>query len=385
MLEYEEKAWKESKKIRVLHVVGAMNRAGTETMLMNIFRNIDRSKVQFDFVSYSSQPAHYDEEIERLGGRVFRLKGTQSIMKLVSLIKVYGPYDVVHSHTLFHCGVANLAARLAGVNVRIAHAHTTSDYSGSLLRKLYLTSMRWATTRFSTHLLACSKQAGTFLYGTTSLDSPKYNFFPNLIDHTEFLNDKQNEVRKFKTEYDMHNKFVIGHIGRFIEPKNHRFILQILKAILKKEREVILLLVGDGDLRLEIEEAAKKEKLIENIRFVGVREDIGVMLQAMDVFVFPSIYEGLGLVLLEAQASGLPCVVSEAIQPEADINLGLFTRLSVNDKHELWADKVLERLNRNEETMPDIPQAFERSGYSLSTGIDRLIGIYQGHRQWREI
>lgn len=364
------------KPIRVLQVVGAMNRAGTETMLMNIYRNIDTKKVQFDFVSYSSRDAHYDGEIKKLGGRVIKLSRTQSVKEIYDVIKKYGPYDVIHSHTLFHCGIANLAAKLAGVQVRIAHAHTTLDKSDSFVRKVYIQSMRSIINNFSTHLLACSNEAGKYLFGERNLNRSKYMYFPNLIDYSQFLREPSKEVEKFKREEGLENSIVIGHIGRFMEAKNHKFLLQVMKSIINKNPSTKLLLVGDGNLRLQIEESAKKESIYNNIRFVGIREDIHTMLHSMDVFVFPSVYEGLGLVLLEAQASGLPCIVSEAIQPEADLNIGLVTKLSLSDGTDTWANKILEKAGQKEKNIEKIITGFKARGYSIPEGLSKLINTY---------
>ncbi|GAE35925.1 glycosyltransferase [Halalkalibacter akibai] len=187
-----------NKPLKVLHVVGAMNRAGTETMLMNVFRQIDRDQVQFDFISYSQEEAHYDQEIGQLGGKVIRLTKTQSVKQIMDVIKQYGPYDVVHSHTLFHCGIANLAAKLAGVKVRIAHAHTTLDKSDNLARKLYIKTMRTIIITNSTHLLACSNHAGSYLFGEKVLHKNPYSFFPNLINYSLFLEDHSLAVKRFK-------------------------------------------------------------------------------------------------------------------------------------------------------------------------------------------
>jgi glycosyltransferase EpsF len=362
--------------IRILHVVGAMNIAGTETMLMNIYRNLDRAKVQFDFISYQ-QNAHYDDEIKRMGGRIIRLSNTHSVKEIYEAIKKYGPYHAVHSHTLFHCGIANLAAKLAKVNVRIAHAHTTMDICDSLIRKLYIKAMRYIINTFSTKLLACSNQAGKYLFGEKGLNKPFFTYFPNLIEYPKFLQEPKIHVLKFKDEKGLQNSLVIGHIGRFIETKNQMFLLDIIKNMLKKADNVKLVLVGDGDLRLQIEEAAKCKGLDDNIIFIGLRNDIPTILHVMDIFVFPSIYEGLGLVLLEAQASGLPCVVSEAIQPEADLDINLFSRLSLADGAEVWANKILELAGKKEKDAKKIINGFEANGYSLSQGISKLLNIYQ--------
>jgi glycosyltransferase involved in cell wall biosynthesis len=366
--------------IRILHVVGAMNRAGTETMLMNIYRNINRDKVQFDFISYSQQDAHYDEEIRSLGGRVIKLSKTQSILELYKAIRTYGPYHAVHSHTLFHCGIASIAALVAGVKVRISHAHTTLDNSSSIIKRVYIRLMRFIINNFSTNLLACSKGAGSYLFGEKSILNKKYLYFPNVIDYTEFLQVSNTEVEEFKVIEGLNYCFTIGHIGRFMEAKNHIFLLDILKYVIKKDPTIKLLLVGDGDLRDVIERKAKQKGIYENIRFVGVKENISTMLHSMDVFVFPSLYEGLGLVLLEAQASGIPCIVSEAIQPEADLNLGLISKLSLADGVKVWGDKILEISNKSEKDVNEIINGFEQNGYSITDGISRLISIYKNNQ-----
>ncbi|TYS60305.1 glycosyltransferase family 1 protein [Sutcliffiella horikoshii] len=366
------------KKLRVLHIVGAMNRAGTETMLMNIFRNMDRSKVHFDFISFSQQVAHYDEEIHNLGGRVIRMTNPQSILEIIKAIRKYGPYDAVHSHTLFHCGIANLAAKVAGVKIRIAHAHTTLDKNGTLLRWLYINSMRATTKLTSTHYLACSKQAGEYLFGNAVEKNQKYMYFPNLIDYSQFISRKEDEVALFKKEVGLADKKVIGHIGRFTEGKNQQFLLKVLKSIIKKDDSYRLLLVGDGDLKEKIQESAKKEGIHEFVKFVGIRDDIATMLHSMDVFVFPSMYEGLGLVLLEAQASGLPCIVSEAIQPEADMKLGLLSKLSIQDAPDVWAEKVIGTHQRGKKQLV-VTGELNSTGYSFSNGIPKLIKIYQSN------
>jgi glycosyltransferase involved in cell wall biosynthesis len=365
-----------SKPMKILHVVGAMNRAGTETMLMNIYRNIDREKIQFDFISYSQEEAHYDQEINDLGGRVIRLSNTISIKQIYDVIKKYGPYDAVHSHTLFHCGIANMAALFAGVKTRIAHAHTTSDKTDNYTRKSYVRIMRLFINAVSTNLLACSHAAGSYLFGQRNVTRKNYSFFPNVIDYSLFLKEPVTEVKNFKDKEGMENSMIIGHIGRFIDAKNHPFLLQILKSVIKREPTMKLLLVGDGDLRNQMEEAAKNESIYDNIRFVGIRNDIPVMMHSMDIFVFPSLYEGLGLVLLEAQASGVPCVVSEAIQPEADLKIGLITKLSLADGPEVWADKIIEQGNKKEHNINKIIDGFENSGYTLQAAIKKLIDYY---------
>lgn len=365
--------------LKVLHVVGAMNRAGTETMLMHLYREMNRDNVQFDFISYSDADADYDQEITSLGGRIFKLSKTTSVKAIYDVIKKYGPYAAVHAHTLFHCGIATLAAKLAGVKIRIAHAHTTADYSDSIARKIYMKTMCFVIYTTSTHLLACSKAAGNYLFGGSAIQSDKYSYFPNTIDYRLFLQQPTIAVKKFKMEVGFSNHMVIGHIGRFSEGKNQLFLIEIMKAVMKHDPEARLLLVGDGELRTFIEKKVKSEGMQDNVCFVGIRDDINTLLHSMDVFVFPSIYEGLGLVLLEAQASGIPCVVSEAIQPEADVGLGLITNLSLHDAPAVWAKQIIalqgKRMQNNNRTI----EAFDSNGYTQSKAINHLISIYQSH------
>lgn len=369
-----------SKKMKVLHVVGAMNRAGTETMLMNIYRHMDRDTCQFDFVSYDKQEADYDGEIKRLNGRVIRLTRTGSVIQLYRAMKQYGPYDVVHAHTLFHCGMVALAAFLAGVKIRITHAHTTLDKADRYRRRLYMTCMRFLIHSCSTNLLACSNEAGQFLFGKEALTKQTYTYFPNAIDYSAFLRPEEMAVKKFKLAEGLGNSsVVIGHIGTFKESKNHLFLLSIMEGLIKKAPAASLLLVGDGELRQYIAAKARHKGLSDHVKFLGVREDIPTILHSMDVFVFPSIYEGLGLVLLEAQASGIPCVVSEAIQPEADLRLDLVEKLPLTKGPDIWVEKVIQLADKRERNTNKIKDQFEKSGYSLTNGISLLMKIYNGH------
>lgn len=362
--------------IRVVHVVGAMNRGGTETFLMNLYRKIDREKVQFDFISYSTEEAHYDREIEELGGKVIRLQNARSLRLLQLALKENGPYVAVHSHTLFHSGIAVLAARLAGIRIRISHAHTTADKNGAL-RSIYTRFMRTIIKQFSTDFLFCSRAAGEFLFGKNQLEEANASYFPNLIDYKAFLPYPAAAVNRFKMEEGLGKSLVLGHIGTFKEVKNHAFLLEILRSIMKRDPTVKLILAGDGELKEHMQKEALHEGLAENIRFLGVREDIATILHSMDVFVFPSLYEGLGLVLLEAQACGTSCVVSENIQPEADLDLGLVTKLQLSEGADRWAEKILEISGTTKKNLHLIEEGFERNGFSGDSAIGRLMQIYQ--------
>lgn len=361
---------------KVLHIVGAMNRAGTETMLMNIYRNIDREKIQFDFVSYSQEESHYDEEIRKLGGKVIKLTSTTSIKELTKAIQENGPYDVVHAHTLFNSGIAMLAAKKCGIKNRISHAHTTLDNSSSIARKIYITSMRFLINKYSTKTLACSREAGKYLFGENEINKSKYSYFQNLINYEELLHKPEKEVAKFKEEYNLNDGIVIGHVGTLKESKNHKFLLQIAKYMTEQNIDVKLLLVGEGSLRKELEDLTREYNISDRVHILGIREDINVMLHSMDVFVFPSIFEGLGLVLLEAQAAGLPCIVSEAIQPEADLGLNLFSKLNLDNGVDIWSKEIMKVASKKESNLDKINEAFDNTGYSTNKCITKLMKIY---------
>jgi len=366
------------KKLKVLHVTGAMNRAGTETMLMNIYRSTNREQIQFDFISYGDEDAEYDEEIQRMNGRVIKLKSKSSILELYQAMKKFGPYDAVHSHTLFHCGISNFSAFLAGIQVRVAHAHTTSDEDNTFSKKVYIAAMRILIKCFSTHLLACSQASGQFLFGEKAVHTKSYSHFPNLIPYQKFLSVSYNEVQEFKKKHQIEkSEIVIGHIGRFIELKNHKFLFKLMKKMVDDNIAVNLLLVGDGDLKEQLTNQANEMGLSDYIRFAGLQQDVNVALHCMDVFVFPSIYEGLGLVLLEAQASGLPCIVSEAIQPEADLGIGLVTTMALSQPLDDWIKQIKYDAKYTERDNEKISNAFELKGISPKATMMKLQEVYQ--------
>ena len=202
--------------------------------------------------------------------------------------------------------------------------------------------------------------------------------FPNLISYENIIDVNYEDVEKFKIENKLQkDDLVIGHIGTFKESKNQKFLLKIVKVLKEKNKNVKLLLVGDGSMRDELETMCKDLDISDKVIFTGTRDDVDVILNSMDVFAFPSTFEGLGLVLLEAQAAGLPCVVSEAIQPEADLQLGLFSKLNLSDGAEFWANKIIEIYGKKETDKQKILDAFDKQGYSTEKCISKLLSIYK--------
>ncbi len=367
-------------KGKILHITGAMNVGGTETMLINLYRKVNK-EITFDFISYSNKEAYYDKEIEELGGTVIRLKppGERGFIGAIkgirNVIKENGPYKAVHTHMLFNCGIAMIAAYLSGVKIRVSHAHTTADNSTSLIRKVYISIMRLLIKVFSTDFLACSDGAGKYLFGDNIVKSKKYKMLPNYIDYEKFINsDHKNKIR---AEVGIkEDDIVIGHIGRFIIAKNHTFLIDVANEMIGKNKKVKLMLVGTGDFEEEIKEKVKKLGIASNVYFLGIRDDIPAVLSSMDLFILPSISEGLGLVLLEAQASKLPCLVSEAIQPEVDLGVNLVNKINLSCGKEQWAKKAFDILEKNNAQDINIARAVKEKKYDLNSILDNLKVVY---------
>ncbi len=357
--------------IRVLHVTGAMNIGGTESMLMNIYRAVDRNRLQFDFLTFTRQEAYFDEEIRSLGGEILVSDNGSSFNQIYSLIKK-GKYKVVHAHTLFNSGIVMAAAKAVGVPVRISHAHTTADNINSFKKRFYVWTMQKLINQCSNAYLTCSREAGKFLYGHDEAE-----WFPNIIEVKNYLRKDEKEINEFKEKYGLHGKFVIGHVGRFIEAKNHTFLLEILSEMKTAGIDAVLLLVGDGVLKKQLETEAHSLKLSSNVIFTGALKDTGTALHAMDVFIFPSKYEGLGLVLLEAQAAGVPCITSEFIQPETDAGLGLVQQLSLKQNKDVWIKAVQNAaVNGKHKNAAEREKKLLEKGYSIEKITKRIAELY---------
>lgn len=365
---------------RVLHIVGAMNIGGTETMLMNVYRNINRNKVEFHFLEYDTEESYYDKEIEELGGKIIRLNSPskigffKSINVLKNTINENGPYDVVHAHTLFNCGIVMAAARLAGVKVRISHAHTNQETNFRFMRKLYYTSMSFLINKNSTKFLGASKIAGNFLFGEKVVKSDKYEFFPNFINYESIINS----TKDLKDELGIdRNELVIGHIGRLIPIKNQKLILKLAKELKENsDFDFKVVLVGDGDLREEIDSLIKKYDIYDKVILTGYRDDVGDLINIMDIFILPSLFEGFGMVVVEAQVGGIPCLISDAIPEEVDLGLDLIERLSINEDIKKWGKaiyKIKDKkiLNRNE-----IEKALKEKGFDKENILNKIYKLY---------
>ncbi len=365
---------------RVLHVVRGMVRAGVETWLMHVLRRIDSRRVQMDFLVQTNQPCDYDAEIQARGSRLLRSiappYSPEYARRMCALFSAGQVYDVVHSHVHHFSGYILWLARISKVPVRVAHSHSDTsrqDSQAGWVRSRYLRrSKRWIQ-RNATHLVAASQVAGTALFGPEWGDNTRRRLLHCGIDLNPFRCLRGRQAARSALGIGEH-EFVIGHTGRFAAPKNHSFLLEIAAAAALRKPETRLLLIGDGPARGSIEERASALGIASRTIFAGVRPDVPDFLAAMDVFVFPSLWEGLPLTVIEAQAAGLPCVVSDVISEEADVAPGLTTRLPVGAGAGAWAREALRATA--EISAADGLRAVEDSSFNIERSVEQLYALY---------
>ena len=327
--------------IRVLNLFTVMDRGGAETMVMNYYRHIDRTKVQFDFLVHREQRGAYDDEIEALGGRIYRMYPIypQNFARYKRDIRVFfkdhPEYRIIHSHMSELGYFAFKEAAKQGVPIRICHAHNAPH--GFDMKMIMRDYFKKRMMPYLTHLFMCGVESGRWLYGKENEN--RFIMLNNAVDASAYTYNpaKRTEMR---LQLELTDELAVGHVGRFNQQKNHPFLLEIFAALLKKEPNAVLLLVGGGTDMQRIQAKAQTLGIAEKVRFLGVRSDVADVMQAMDVFVFPSLYEGLGIALIEAQAAGLPCVVSDTIPHEAYLT-DLVDSESLSAPAEKWAEKIL--------------------------------------------
>ncbi|UTR14883.1 glycosyltransferase family 1 protein [Salipaludibacillus sp. LMS25] len=359
--------------VRVLHAVVNMNRGGAETLIMNLYRHLDRSAVQFDFLT--SYEGEFDEEIVSLGGRVHRLPALKEVghfqyLKAVNdFFERNKNYAIVHAHMDRMSGHILSSAKRHHIPIRIAHSHSTLS-EGHLAIRSYKWYAGQKIRRAATDRFACSQTAGSWLFGR----SVNFKRINNSIDSESFkyCPDKRMSVRK---EFGLlEDQFVLGHVGRFSHPKNHTFLIHMFLKVVSHIPQARLLLVGEGPLRENIMSLVKRLKLEEHIVFLGKRADISDLLTGCDAFVFPSLYEGLPVSLVEAQASGLPCLVSDHVTHEIDIGAGLIQFLTLRDS-EQWV-KSLVALERNRPKRQSQHECVIEKGFNIIETSTALQSFY---------
>ena len=357
------------KPIRILHVLQRMEAGGTQALLMNLYRNIDRNKVQFDFLVEYPNKQFYDDEILAMGGRIYytNIRNDKNLLKFKHKLKEIicdNHYKIIHVHTYSIGYFVLKCAKKYGIPVRIAHSHnnqTVRDknfWIKKILQRVY--------TIHATDLFACSTEAGKYLFR-----NKEFKVLNNAIDISKFKYDK--EIREsVRKKLNLEDCFVIGNVGRLHDQKNQMFLIEIFNDLLQVKPNAELLIIGNGPLENQLKEKCKELKIDDKVMFLKNRSDVADLYQAMDVFVLPSLFEGLGIVAIEAQAAGLPVVCSTGVAKEAEVTSNI-TKINLNDSKERWINAIVTaKINEDE----DIYQSIKKDGYDIEENSKIMENFY---------
>ena len=372
-------------RIKVLIITGAMNVGGIENQLMHLLRQADKEKFEIDFTTTAEHP-FYEDEILSLGGKCIHIPSTEGkhflqYCRAIFRVMKDGKYDIVHSHELFHSGMVLLTARLAGVKHRFVHAHNWCDGNGldektSFKRRLYNSVMRKLIRWNATEYVACSTLAGRFLYGEKVTKRDNYHLVFNSVDTSKFL-DRYDQVEK--GEFTDDGWINVIQVGRFTVVKNQLFTAEIAAELKRRGRRIRILCAGnDGNTYEQKVRAAIEEKSIgEHMRLIGIRKDIDALMRKSKAFILPSKYEGMPLVLIEAQASGLPCVVADTFSREVDFGIGTVKWLPESASAAEWADAVEEAVSKPKPAKEDVVETVMRNGFDSKVFAKKLCELYE--------
>lgn len=362
---------------RVLHILHSMNCGGAENLIMNIYRNIDRDKVQFDFLVNVFDKMFFEDEITSLGGKIYRMPFLTKVTPIVyekNLYKFFKEnehYQIVHSHLETTTGIILRQASKAGVQMKIAHSHNsrfTRTGFGAAVENLYKSYCRKQIVKNADVLLSCSSLASAWLYQGHAHKAVVLN---NAIDAElyRFSEKSRTEIREQMKVTD--DTRVLGHVGRFNDQKNHLFLLDIFKEYVKKNSETELWLVGEGVLEGQIRQRARELKIDDKIRFLGLRDDVNKLMSAMDLFLLPSKFEGLPVTLIEAQAAGLNCILADNIAPEVDLDCVKMEFLDI-DSAEPWARAIEKIPSSHTDTLDNVKE----KGFDTKSSAEFLMSLY---------
>jgi glycosyltransferase involved in cell wall biosynthesis len=362
---------KANRPIRVAQMLARMDYGGIEMVVMNYYRHIDRTKIQFDFIVFEGSELPQRKEIEELGGRVYEvpsLKHPFAYNRAVYQLFKKNNYDLVHANMNTLSVFPLRMAKKAGVPVRICHNHSTAG-PGETKKNILKNILRHFSRIYPTELFACSEYAGKWLYG----DKASFRVIKNAIDIDRFrYNEKTRaDVRR---KLGIEDKLVLGHVGRFEPQKNHDFLMDIFHSVHQTNPKTVLLLIGEGELEDKMKKKAEELGLEDAVFFLGTMNDCAPYYQAMDAFVLPSLYEGLGMVAIEAQTSGLPCFLSDRVPKEATITDSTYT-VSLEQTPDEWAKVILKKTSKN--MREDTRLKIRVAGYDIETESEKLMEIYE--------
>lgn len=355
--------------IKILQIVGSMHPGGIENFVMNLYEHIDREQFPFDFVVHKKQTGDYTERIEELGGKSYLLprltrSPIRNLLGIYRLVKENN-YDIVIRHTPNALIAPQLlAARLAGAHT-ICHAHSETDKQKAL-HVLGKALLKIAAEQ----RIACSVNAGKWMFG-----KQRYEIVHNAVDISLFQYSREKEER-IRNEFQLGKRHIYGHVGNFVWSKNHLLMLQIFKEIQKRDPEAVLFFVGQGTMQNEIEEKIQELSLQNRVILTGVRKDVPVLMSAFNMLLFPSVYEGLPLTLIEAQAAGLPCLISDSITKDVIVTEGLVKPYSLEQSPAEWAAQAVQMVRENHDTTRECQrEQIVKAGYDL----DALVRWYQDY------
>ena len=371
--------------IRVLVIAGAMNVGGIENQLMHLLRHADKNQFQIDFTTTEDHP-FYQDEMLALGAQCIRIPRTEGVHFLRYCRALYrimreGGYDIVHSHELFHSGMVLLTARLAGVKHRFVHAHNWSDGDGSGRKRSWKRSVynhvmqrmiQWNATDF----VACSTLAGKFLFGEKVTKQPNYHLVFNSVDTSKFI-EKYDQAES--GEFCEDGWVNVLQVGRFTPIKNQLFTAEIARELKARGKKIRILCAGNvgGEYDDAVEAKIAEYGLQEQMLLLGVRKDIDVLMRKSTAFLLPSLYEGMPLVLIEAQASGLPCVTADTYSREVDFGLDTVKWLQLKDSVTVWADAVERAVEKGRADIADVVTAIEMGGFDSRVFARKICELYE--------
>ncbi len=370
--------------IRILRIVAVMNRGGIETQIMNIYRKLDRNKFQFDFLVTREENGVFDEEIESLGGKIYRIPSVRNvglnkfIKKIDEFFKSHQEYKIVHCHMNTWSGLFLNIAKKNNVSVRIAQSHSAqqgvkNSNIKSFIENHFKKMMKHFIKKGATHFWAVGEDAGEWLYGK-KIAQTEIKIVPNAKDLEFYKYDPEARENLRKALGIPIDSFVIGHVGSFTPVKNHSFLINLFDQINKTGIESMLCLVGDGPLRNDFEKQVSEIGLNEKILFLGLRNDVNKLMSVFDVLVLPSLFEGMPNVVIEAQAASLPCIVSESVTSEIDMGLGLVYFKSLEETRDSWLELLFNLPNN---VRPKEIERIKQKGYDINSQIKWLENFYK--------
>ena len=370
-------------KIKIVHTI-PMGAGGISNLTLTINEKIDKEKYEFDYLVFRNQKEFCDERAAKLGSPklivdvssiknpifkgIKKVFGTAQLLKRENIkiihVDASTPYDVVLA----------VAAKMAGVPKIIFHAHNDNYERNITLRNCMQPLFRLLIPLTVTDYIAISEQAAKFLFPKKIVKKKSYYLFKNGIDIPRYVYNEK--IRKeYREKYNLNNKFVIGHIGRFVYQKNHEFLVDVFQEIKKNKTNAVLILIGTGELEIQIRKKVKDLKLENSVIFWGITEEVNYLMQAMDCFVFPSRYEGLGMVAIEAQCSGLPTIVSDVLPKEVEITKCL-KKIGLNESANEWANQIIYFCDGYNRT--DTSIYVKRAGYDINDIVKKLERLYKG-------